>query len=267
MKTSQISLATLSAFALLHVLVPTTAQAADTSAPIKVASKEYRYDKPYVQSNESLAVASNNSQKTADTPTKSQAVINTDKTARTQKYIGSSKSSSDIVVNSINEFWIYDTWVTLDNDIDYDGYHSTFSVEFDADTIFTSAPVYAVLYVGKNDRYDAIHVSSEFYIYGEDSTDSFTIESTLVSGFPTSDYDVLLELYDADTETLVAYSDSYDNADFAYLPLESENNEYVVEETVVIVEEHGGSTTFLSLFALGLIASARRLWKSQSRAC
>ena len=122
-------------------------------------------------------------------------------------------------------------------------------------------PVYAVLYLGRNGTYDAIHVSSEFFIYGEDSTDSFVIESTLVSGFPSYDYDILLELYDAQTEQLVAFSDSYDNPEFAFVPLESETNEYVVEESVVIVQEHGGSLSWMTLFFGFLMLLGRALVK------
>ena len=157
----------------------------------------------------------------------------------------------------MNEFWIYDSWVRLQQDLDYDGYFSTFSVEFDADTIFVDAPVYAVLYLGQNGVYDAIHVSSEFFIYGEDSSDSFVIESTLVSGFPSYDYDILLELYDAQTEQLVAFSDGYDNAEFAFVPLESETNEYIVEDTVVIVEEHGGTLNWATLLFIIATLSLR----------
>lgn len=235
-----------------------------TSTKKTVASKEYRYNQPYVGA-EQAAVSENSEQENAKEapPSPSQAsaeanavsTLSTSNTspsgskqaARIELHANTTKSSSDIVITSVNEFWIYDSWVSLQQDLDYDGYFSTFSVEFDADTIFIDAPVYAVLYLGQNGVYDAIHVSSEFFIYGEDSSDSFVIESTLVSGFPSYDYDILLELYDAQTEQLVAFSDGYDNAEFAFVPLESETNEYIVEDTVVIVEEHGGSMSWLAL--------------------
>lgn len=261
MKTPLFSLATFSAFALLHVLTPSSVSAEESTNNIQVETKEFRYDKPYVVSQEPLSLSEN----TFDTSAKSKHNLNnvsgsSDATLRKEKHLNISKSSNDIMLNSVNEFWIYDTWTSLDNDIDYDGYFSTFSVEFDADTIFMQVPVYAVLYIGTNGQYDAIHVSSVFYIYGEDATDSFTIESTLISGFPSNDYDVLIELYDADTEMLVAFSDGYDDASLAYLPLESKNNEYIVEDTVVIIEEHGGSWSILSLLALGftIIVRTRR---------
>jgi len=190
--------------------------------------------------------------------------IDAKQAARIEQHTNTSKSSSSIVISSVNEFWIYDSWVSLQQDLDYDGYFSTFSVEFDADTIFVDAPVYAVLYLGQNGVYDAIHVSSEFFIYGEDSSDSFVIESTLVSGFPSFDYDVLLELYDANTEQLVAFSDGYDNAEFAFVPLESETNEYIVEDTIVIVEEYGGSMSWMALFAIIIAAGLRRSSKGTS---
>ncbi|WP_269518900.1 choice-of-anchor H family protein [Alteromonas sp. BMJM2] len=249
-----------------------------------VTSKEYRYNEPYVEA-EQAAVNENSKQEKGKgappTPTKANtdslpaqpsendrdaeasavstgSVLNTapsdsKQAARIQLHANAPKSTGDIIISSVNEFWIYDSWVRLQQDLDYDGYFSTFSVEFDADTIFIDAPVYAVLYLGQNGVYDAIHVSSEFFIYGEDSSDSFVIESTLVSGFPAYDYDILLELYDAQTEQLVAFSDGYDNAEFAFVPLESETNEYIVEETVVIVEEHGGTLNWAAL--LFIIAS------------
>lgn len=250
------SFATFTALAFMHVVTPFSAHADTDNRTIAIESNEFRYDKPFSATQTSKAeldtTASRTQSKLAAIEKGVQSV-KLDKQQREHKHIGTVKNARDNLLSSVNEFWIYESFVTLDNDLDYDGFHSTFSIEFDADTIFASAPVYAVLYVGKNGLYDAIHVSSEFFIYGEDATDSFTIESTLVSGFPTDDYDLLLELYDADTEALVAFTDGYDDNALALLPLESKNNEYVVEETVVIVEEHGGSS---SLFSLLLIFTA-----------
>ena len=269
MKKLLFSLTTYSAIATLQLALmsPVHASTDSNSHDKTVTSNEYRYDKPFVAAESLLPKTSGtltneetNSQ-SADEDQSDQQPLS--KAGKHQQHLAVSKSSSDIVVSSINEFWIYESWVTLAHDIDYDGYHSTFSIEFDADTIFTRAPVYAVLYLGKDGVYESIHVSSEFYIYSEDSTDTFTIESTLVSGYPPGEYDILLELYDADTEMLVAYTDAYDDGALAYLPLESENHEYVVEDTVVIVEEHGGAWTLLPLCLLGGIVLVRRTVRRQ----
>ena len=268
MKNLVLALTAYSAIATLQfaLLLPAHANSDSKSEDKQVTSTEFRYDKPFVASESLLPKTTGDLR--SDSLVEQSAVSSVaqqhtvSKTNKHQQHLGVNKSSSDIVVSSVNEFWIYESWVTLKQDIDYDGYHSTFSIEFDADTIFTRAPVYAVLYLGKDGVYDAIHVSSEFYIYSEDSTDTFTIESSLVSGFPSSEYDILLELYDADTEVLVAYTDAYDDSALAYLPLESKNNEYIVEDTVVIVEEHGGAWSLLPLFLLGGIVLIRRFSKS-----
>ena len=162
---------------------------------------------------------------------------------------------------SQNEYWIYDSWVTLENDLDHDGYYSKLTIEFDADSVFSHATVYAIVYIGKNNHYDAIHISSNFDIYGEDSFDSFAIETTLISGFPANDYDILIELYDASSNSLVAFSDSYDDADLSYVSLESENHEYSYEDTVVVVHEHAGSTSLLGLLMLTVVTIIRSIGK------
>lgn len=208
----------------------------NSASTVKVSVSEFQFDTPYV---EQAASTSADASKQSEKHKQRTALVSTNN----QSY-----SPSSYVYTS--EFWIYDSWVTFDRDIDYDGYYSGFTVEFDADTYFSSARVYAVLYLGRDGLYDAIHVSSEFNIYGEDASDSFVIESTLLSGFPPSEYDVLVEIYDAHSDELLAYSDSYDDADLAYLSLESDNHEYIYEDTVVIVEEHGGSTGVFSILAL-----------------
>lgn len=203
----------------------------------KVSVVELRYDKPYEQ---------------PTAPASPLATVNATDTheKRKQTLLASSKTYAQVAQSYNEDFWIYDSWVTFDHDIDYDGYYSRFTLEFDADTVYTSAPVYAVVYLGSNGVYDSIHVTSEFAIYGEDSSDSFVLENTLISGFPPQEYDLLIELYDAYTDNLVAYSDSYEDADLYMLSLESDDYESRYEDTIVVVEEHGGSTGLLTLALL-----------------
>lgn len=171
--------------------------------------------------------------------------------------VSKNRDALDSFVSDVN-FWIYDSWVTLIADPDYDGYYSAFSVEFDADTVFSRVPMYAIIYLGTNGNFDSIHETSTFVIRGEDSDDSLIIESDLLSGFPPLDYEVLIELYDAETNELVAVTDGYSDADLAYVSLESQNYEEVYEETVVVVEEHGGAATLPLLLLLGGVVYWRR---------
>ncbi len=154
-----------------------------------------------------------------------------------------------------NDFWIYDSWVTFLDDIDGDNYYSRFLVEFDVDTVYVEAPVYAVVYLGDADEYEAIHVSDTFWVYGENTEDSYVVDSELVSGFPSYDYDILIEIYDADTDELVAFSDGYEDADLAFVSLESQNHDIYQETLVVTSHAHGGSLMLTSLaFVLGMIS-------------
>ena len=177
-----------------------------------------------------------------------------EKNAALQQAPSSQTQRSEIRTHS-TDFWIYDAWTSLDVDVDLDGYYHQFTVEFDADTVYASAWVYARIYLGRGDIFDEIYTTSVFMINGEDSDDSLVIENELISGFPSDEYEVLIELYDADYDDLVAITDGYSDADLSFLSLESVNYEQVIVETpVVIVEEHGGSA------GLGLLGLSALVW-------
>lgn len=156
------------------------------------------------------------------------------------------------------DFWFYDAWITLFGDRDYDGYFSGFSLEFDADTTYYQAPVYAIVYLGKNDYYEPFHVTSVFTLYGESSDDSVLLESDLVTGYPTGDYDILIELIDAATEQHVATIDAYTDADLSYQSLESADFDQPYTSEVV-VEYHAGSWGIFGLLALAGLVVIRRI--------
>ena len=137
------------------------------------------------------------------------------------------------------DFWIYDAFVTLDVDEDADGYYSEFTVEFDADTVFVEADVYARLYLSDNDVFEEFHTTSVFIIEGDSSQDALVVESELISGYPSDDYELLIELYDAQTDALVAVFDGFNDADLTFISLESKTFED--SGTVVIVTESGGA--------------------------
>lgn len=162
------------------------------------------------------------------------------------------------------DFWIYDSEVSLHRDSDADGYYSTFRLTMDADTVYNAAAVYAVIFVGHNDVYESVYTTSVFTLYSDDSQDSLTIDSELVTGYPPREYHILIELYDAGSHRLVAYSDDYDDADLAYLSLESSNHEQPFHDTVVVVEKHGGSLSMGGLVAFGISAISLLMWRRRS---
>ncbi len=259
------SLRSLAGIALTLIANASFANTSDAQGPV-VQSKEFRYDQPYqaaaAETSAPLELSSTNVSASQSESLLQGLSVEQKQQHRETKFNGTSKQFASTSFVTTSDFWIYDSWLSLDLDLDYDGYYSKFTLEFDADTVYADAPVYAVIYLGTNDYYESIHVTSEFYIYGEDSSDSFVIASELIRGFPPRDYDVLIELYDAYSEQLVATADYYTDADLSYVSLESENYESVYEETVVIVEEHGGSTAWYSLIALIGVVAFKRFGRS-----
>lgn len=157
------------------------------------------------------------------------------------------------------DFWIYDAYVTLNVDEDFDGYYSDFTVEFDADSVYEQATVYARLYLSRGDVFEEYHTTSLFDIQGDSSDDAFVVQSELLTGFPPGDYEVLIELYDAFDDSLVAIFDGNNDADLTFLSLESKSYEES-EQRIIIVEE-GGSLGYLMLLTLPLLVLRRIGWK------
>ena len=153
------------------------------------------------------------------------------------------------------DFWIYDAWIELNKDTDRDGFYSGFTLFIDVDSHFAQAPVYARLYLGKNDSFREYHSTSDFFVNGQSSNDFFEVSTELLEGFADNDYEILIELYDADRNELVAVYDSFDDEDLLYLPLESRDYEY--NQVVVVRETSGGSTGLLSLIPLALLCCYR----------
>ena len=170
-------------------------------------------------------------------------------------------SAKGQVANLNNDFWIYDAWVSLDTDLDHDGYYHGFTLEFDADSYFNSVAVYARLYLARGEVFQEYHTTSVFIIEGEDDSDALVVESELLSGFKPGDYEILIELYDANNDELVAVYDGYEDADLSLLPLESKDYDQVYVEPVVVVHEHGGSIGYLLLPGLFLLFIRKRFGK------
>jgi hypothetical protein len=121
-----------------------------------------------------------------------------------------------------SDFQIFDAGVSLRADRDGDHYHSEFRVRFDADVVEGDALVYARLYlrrVGETDWF-LYHETDDFWIYGQSDDDDYYVTTTLDDGFPTSEYDLLIDLHDACCNDLVATLEPQDSGALNLLPLE-----------------------------------------------
>ncbi|WP_371187473.1 choice-of-anchor H family protein [Thalassotalea maritima] len=170
------------------------------------------------------------------------------------------RQSSDYGITATmhyQSFSIYDADSRLFDDEDYDGYYQTFSVTFDADVISgssdQSARVYALLYLSENNGPWQHYFSTEdFVIVGDSSEDEYEVFTQLLDGYYPNDYDVLIELYHADTQVLIATLSADDSNALYALPLESSDYDEVYEDHVD-VHYHGSIGLFTALFMFSVL--------------
>jgi MYXO-CTERM domain-containing protein len=107
-----------------------------------------------------------------------------------------------------------------------------------------------------------LYSTDDFSVEGSDPDDDYEVETELVSGYSTGLYDVLIELYDADTGELVDEFGPNESSEFSLLPLEDSGRDglVVANPPVVIVDESGGgAVTWVGLAGLlGALALRRR---------
>lgn len=150
-------------------------------------------------------------------------------------------------------FSIYQGYAQLIEDLDEDGYFQTFSITFDADAITSSNNdqffVYAELYLSKNGGpWIHYYTTDDFVIFGESEDDIYEVYTTLDQGYPTDEYDVLIDLYEVGYADIVASYSSDDTNDLYALPLES--SDYDPEYIVVHQHHRGGSSSATILLLL-----------------
>jgi len=161
-------------------------------------------------------------------------------------------SGSEALQSSANDFWIYDANVELFYDDDGDSYYYGIDLLFDADTIYGSADIYAAVYLSyEGGPWNEYAVTEDFTIYGDSGADEYVLVTELMSGYPTGEYDLLIELFDAYDGSFIASLGPEDTSELAYLRLEDfTRDEPVVEQRVVITRGGGGALGIWMLLAL-----------------
>ena len=122
---------------------------------------------------------------------------------------------------------------------------------FDADTNYAFADVYAVLYLSyEYGPWNEYAETADFTLFGTSGTDDYEVETELVSGYPSGSYDILIELYDADTNVFLASIGPEEAVELSLLPLEDSTRDSGGGGTQVVVNSGGGSFGLLALFVL-----------------
>jgi hypothetical protein len=186
---------------------------------------------------------------------------------KTAKSSGQSKAGFSASQAANIDFWFYTADVVLFNDHDNDGYFNGIDLLFDADTYFVAADVYAVVYLSfEGGPWNEYAVTDAFTIFGASSDDEYVIVTELVAGYPSGSYDLLIELFDANDDSFLAWFGPDDTSELAFLPLEDAERDTPVEvvpEVIVIRKHGGGAVGWLWLAMLGAAAVASR-WRQDS---
>jgi hypothetical protein len=173
--------------------------------------------------------------------------------SKTARVAGQQKSSNIDARTPNTDFWFYTADVELFRDRDRDGYYAGINLLFDADTYYDVADVYAVIYLSyEYGPWNEYAETDDFTIFGSSGDDEYIVETDLVAGYPTGNYDILIELYDAYDSTFLADIGPEDTSELSILPLEDSNRDAPVTVTtqVVVSPGGGGSLSWFLLMAL-----------------
>jgi len=163
--------------------------------------------------------------------------------------------------SAFGDTYVYDATTDLFSDHDGDGYFHRLRVRLDADTLFTSSVVYAEIYVSADGKaWELLYTTKDFTVFGSDPNDDYEVETDLVSGYSTGQYDVLIELHDAADSTLLDEYGPNESPKFSLLPLEDSARDGVVDDSGNH-DGHGGGgavSWFMLPGLLGALVLKRR---------
>jgi len=200
---------------------------------------------------------------TLETEDRHRPLVTTGQRSRTTAESGKPGSGVQSGSSGSNDFWFYSVDLVLFGDDDRDGYFYGIDLLFDADTVWSSADVYAVLYLSfEGGPWNEYAVTADFRINGTSGDDEYVVVTELQSGYPTGSYDILVELFDSVTGEYLAGIGPEETSELGYLALEDfQLDAPVVVRPVAVSHGHGGGGAagfgFVVLSGLGLALRAR----------
>ncbi|MGI9238633.1 MAG: choice-of-anchor H family protein [Woeseiaceae bacterium] len=179
------------------------------------------------------------------------------KREKPKRSAGQQKLSGNRASEPNTDFWIYSADAVLFEDRDGDGFFTGIDLLFDADTYYDVADVYAVLYLSyEYGPWNEYAETETFTIFGAAAGDEYVVETDLVEGYPTGNYDILIELYDAYDNAFVASFGPEDTSELAILPLEDIGRDTPVGTTTQVVVNSGGGGSIGWFLTLGLLGAS-----------
>jgi len=179
--------------------------------------------------------------------------------SKTTRARGQQKTSANDARAPNTDFWFYTADVELYTDRDRDGYYTGIDLLFDADTYYDVADVFAVLYLSyEYGPWNEYAETETFTIFGASADDEYIVETDLIEGYPTGNYDILIELYDAYDNSFVASFGPEDTSELAILPLEDDLRDTPPGTTTQVVVSSGGGGSLSWFLLLAFVAALAR---------
>ena len=181
--------------------------------------------------------------------TSSELVMN----RKTGSPVNASKAGSD-------EFWFYSADVLLFGDADNDAYFFGIDLLFDVDTIWSAADIYAVTYLSyEGGPWNEYAATEDFTLFDSSADDDYNIVTELESGYPTGSYDLLIEIFDAQTGEYLAGFGPEDTSEFSFLLLEDFSYDApLLNVPIATSHGHGGGSAGVWMLIGLLLASVSR---------
>jgi hypothetical protein len=160
---------------------------------------------------------------------------------------------------AFGDAYVFEASTELFHDLDQDGYYHYLRVQFDADTVFDSMRVYAKLFLSADGTaWEHLYTTDDFRIWGSDPNDDYEVETELVSGYSTGQYDLLIELYDSEYGDLLDEFGPLESTALSLLPLEDSGRDGVGPPPVTDSHGGGGAASWPLLASLAAAAALRR---------
>jgi hypothetical protein len=161
---------------------------------------------------------------------------------------------------------IGEVYTDLIVDDDGDGHFSRFRITFDPDADFDSRLVFVRVWVrARGGEWFEEFVSEDWFVEVSGFDDAYVLDVDWLTGYPASYYDVQIDLYDSESERLIASAGS-ERADLAQIPLEDRSRDQAVSVAVLGTggsshsrEGGGGALGLWSVLGLlGLVVAKSR---------
>ncbi len=172
------------------------------------------------------------------------------------------------------EVWIHEAWLDLTENAEQDDFYSGFALEIDFDTVWFEQRIYIRAHLIDADHHETeLLISEPFWLFSDSATDRFESETLLKQGFEPGFYDLIIDIYDAESDEWLGYCSKAEQPLFASLALESQEHDFTYDDatpsterisvTEVEISSHGGALS--PYWLLILVSSMAAITRHRQR--